>query len=432
MEDFKIKGISINNIGVFENFNLEFKPKQNKDKAEIHIITGENGSGKTTLLMLLAGMLNPLQSNPTLISRFRFKDENSNYYISFFNDEQIRYYNNNGNLMNDSMPYYLQKYFQNINYAPNIEPIDFVTFAYSGYRKVEGSTINGINEIRNSPFENILSFSNSVNPQLLLQWIANMKAYEALAFMKHESEKSKKYKTTLNTIENAISEIIEKKVRFDLGENPFSVSMIIDEQSLTFDNLPDGLKSVISWIADLLMRMDRIKWKDNLGVFDRSFILFLDEIEVHLHPAWQRKVLPIIQKLFKNAQIFISTHSPFVVGSVDDAWIYKLKFDGKKSEISEEILLSQDGNSVLTILNEVFGIKSLYGIEIEKKFKEFYDLRTKLISDKENVGLKKELFNMSRDLSNQSEEISNVISMELRQLKNSFGVILESKHETIS
>ncbi|MCP9763305.1 AAA family ATPase [Lacihabitans soyangensis] len=432
MEDFKIKGISINNIGVFENFNLEFKPKKNEDKAEIHIITGENGSGKSTLLMLLAGMLNPLQSNPTLISRFRFKDEKSNYKILFFNNEHIKYYNNNGNLLNDSMPYYLQKYFQYVNYSPNVEPIDFVTFAYSGYRKVEGSTINGINEIRNSPFENILSFSNSVNPQLLLQWIANMKAYEALAFMKHDREKSVKYKTTLKTIEKAISEIIDKNVRFDLGENPFSVSMIIDEQSLTFDNLPDGLKSVISWIADLLMRMDRIKWKDDLGVFDRSFILFLDEIEVHLHPAWQRKVLPIIQKLFKNAQIFISTHSPFVVGSVDDAWIYKLKFDGKKSEISEEILLSQDGNSVLTILNEVFGIESMYGIEIEKKFKDFYSLRTEIIRNKENQKLILEFVDLAHYLSDQSDEIKNIISMEVRQLKNHFGINLEFKNEAVN
>jgi ABC-type multidrug transport system ATPase subunit len=429
MEDFKIKSISINNVGVFENFNLDFKPKINSKKAEIHIITGENGSGKTTLLMLLAGMLNPLQSNPTLISRFRFKDNRSNYRISFFNNEQIKYHNNNGDLMNDSMPFFLQKYYHHINYAPNNEPVDFVTFAYSGYRQLEGSLISGINEIQNSPLENILSFKYSINPTLLLQWIANMKAYEALAFMKNDSEKSLKYKTTLNIIEKAISEIIGKKVSFDLGENPFSVSLIIDGQSLTFDNLPDGLKSIISWIADLLMRMDRIKWKDDLDVFERSFILFLDEIEVHLHPAWQRKVLPTVQKLFKNAQIFISTHSPFVVGSVDDAWIYKLKFDGNKSDISGEILLSQDGNSVLTILDEVFGIKSLYGVEIEKNFKDFYKLRTELIKNGDNEKTIAEFFNLAQSLSQQSEEISNIISMEVRQLKNHFGINLEIVNE---
>ena len=42
---------------------------------------------------------------------------------------------------------------------------------------------------------------------------------------------------------------------------------------------------IISWMADLLIRMDRVKWVDDIPVFERNFILFLDEIEVHLHPA---------------------------------------------------------------------------------------------------------------------------------------------------
>lgn len=432
MDDFKIKSISVNNIGVFENFNLEFKPKVNQDKAEIHIITGENGSGKTTLLMLLAGMMNPQQSNPQLISRFRFRDGTSNYKIIFSKNEEVKYYFQNEYLRVDSIPSFLADFSNSIQNFSNSNPIDFAFFAYSGYRQIEGSSISGINEIRNSPFENILSFNNSVNPQLLLQWIANMKAYEALAFLKNNKAKSLKYKSTLGKIENAISEIIEKTVRFELGENPFNVTLLIDNQLLTFDNLPDGLKSVISWIADLLMRMDRIKWKSDLDVFERKFILFLDEIEVHLHPAWQRKVLPIVQKLFINAQIFVSTHSPFVVGSIDDAWIYKLKFDGNKSEVSGEVMLSQDGNSVLTILNEVFGIESLYGIEIEKKFKDFYSLRTEIIKNKENQQLILEFLDLAQYLGEQSDEIKNIISMEVRQLKNHFGINLEIKNEAVN
>ena len=67
-------------------------------------------------------------------------------------------------------------------------------------------------------------------------------------------------------------------------------------------------------------------------IIEKNLILFLDEIEVHLHPAWQRKVLPVVQKLFKNSQIFISTHSPFVVNSVDDAWVYKLEVEEWKGK----------------------------------------------------------------------------------------------------
>ena len=107
-------------------------------------------------------------------------------------------------------------------------------------------------------------------------------------------------------------------MEFVFQYEPLNVGLKINDEELEFDVLPDGVKSIISWIADLLMRLDRLKWKDNINILDRNFILLLDEIEVHLHPAWQRKILPVVQKLFKNAQIFIATHSPFVVGSIDN------------------------------------------------------------------------------------------------------------------
>src|SRR5438132_1490018 len=53
MEDLRITGLVINNVGVFEHLDLSFKKKSLKDKAEIHIFTGENGTGKTTLLEAL-------------------------------------------------------------------------------------------------------------------------------------------------------------------------------------------------------------------------------------------------------------------------------------------------------------------------------------------------------------------------------------------
>lgn len=67
------------------------------------------------------------------------------------------------------------------------------------------------------------------------------------------------------------------------------------------------------------MRLDRLPWKDQTPILDREITLFLDEIEVHLHPAWQRRILPVVQSLFSKAQVFVSTHSPFVIASADDA-----------------------------------------------------------------------------------------------------------------
>lgn len=203
------------------------------------------------------------------------------------------------------------------------------------------------------------------NQKIFFQWIANTIAKRLIAKGKGNISKSEYFRNSIIYIESAISAIIEKPILFEIDDN-FNVLLKMDGLVLHFDAQSDGLKSLIIWLGDLLMRMDRLKWKDNLSISERNFILFLDEIEVHLHPAWQRKILPVVQKFFKNAQIVISTHSPFVVGSVDGAWIHKLKKDGAFAVLDGEPVLSEDGKSVRRILDETFGINQQYGVEVEK------------------------------------------------------------------
>lgn len=70
--------------------------------------------------------------------------------------------------------------------------------------------------------------------------------------------------------------------------------------SLEFDVLPDGLRSILSWLGDLLMRLDAIPWENkSIPITEQKIFLFLDEIEVHLHPTWQYKILGIINNLYQ-------------------------------------------------------------------------------------------------------------------------------------
>ena len=171
---------------------------------------------------------------------------------------------------------------------------------------------------------------NNSNGLTINNWIADSISKSAVEKTR-DPEKSEKFASAVKSLESAIAEITGWKVEFDLRTDPFDLRLKLNNQDLDFDVLPDGLRSLISWIGDLLMRVDSLKWNDDLPAFEKNLILFLDEIEVHLHPAWQRKVLPVVQKLFKNSQIFISTHSPFVVNSVDGAWVYKLKVKNGKA-----------------------------------------------------------------------------------------------------
>jgi predicted ATP-binding protein involved in virulence len=409
----RITKIHLQNIGAFEDETIGFLEKTISDRAEIHILTGENGTGKSTILYALASIQ---EVHVDLKNRFRFSDERSLFRLSLDNGSELKYsYSNAGylSLTTDRKSPLYSSYIHKINNY-QITNFEFAFFAYSGYRNIASTQIGPIQELTVNPFENSLDFKQSVNPSLFMQWVANNKTKEALELIKNGKGNADRYRKSVTRIENAIAEIINQKIEFVLETDPLNVVIKVEDKILSFDVLPDGLKSIISWIADLLMRMDRIKWTTDVEVLDRNFVLFLDEIDVHLHPAWQRKILPAVQKLFKNAQIFVSTHSPFVVGSVDGAWIHKLVLDGKGNSRAQTPKLSEDGESYQLILKEVFDIEKRFGLETEADLDQFNRLKTGILQ-KQPVD-KPAFLQLARHLAEQSIELSTIIGSELRQL----------------
>lgn len=413
MKNFRISSLEINEIGPFGRLKLDFleKPSGFLDRAEIHILTGENGTGKTTMLEILVAAIE--QSSNRLVAKCRWKDERSLFRVYFSSGEIAQWFPQGRRTVTESGGP-LNVYLKNLR---DILKNDFPTafFAYSGSRSIEDVEISGIEELKGHPFEDVLNFRNSIKPGVIIQWIANTITKEALAKNQSDLQEATQFRAALTNLEETISGIIDKTVRFRLEYDPLTVTVEVDREKLSFNQLPDGLKSVISWVADLLIRMDRMKWEGAIPVFERNFILFLDEIEIHLHPAWQRKILPAVQKLFPNAQIFISTHSPFVVGSVDGAWIHKLVKPNGDSQLASPPILSEDAHSFRYWLDEVFDIKKEFGEGPEKQLDEFYSLRDALLLNG-SAQERERLIQIARDLSGQSPEMDAIISWELRQI----------------
>ncbi|HQU85437.1 MAG TPA: AAA family ATPase [Pyrinomonadaceae bacterium] len=435
----KIRKLQLKNIGVFDDETIEFQPCPAKDKAEIHIFTGQNGSGKTTILQALVSRFDfYIKSNLAVIENChplpnnfhkRFRKDGSILVISDFSS--------NGNIFvktrldwGEKLPYPLgwqEEQMPSDYWVSSLsegKPYDnemsfrFIPFALSGYRRIESERVEAIKEPKDfNPLSQALEFVkdyNQTNQLTINQLIANNISKSAIEKGRNE-QKSRKFANVLNSISMAISQITGWKIEFDLETEPINLITRVNGIDLEFDVLPDGLRSLISWIADLLGRVDLLKWQDDLPIMEKNLILFLDEIEVHLHPAWQRKVLPVVQKLFKNAQIFVSTHSPFVVNSVDDAWVYKLELENGKAKVSEPVR-SEDGISYQTVLREIFGIEQEFGGKTQEDLDKFYKIVRNGNEFNEN-----ELKKLAKSLAEQSEELNAIVQIELRQLSRRKG-----------
>ena len=101
-------------------------------------------------------------------------------------------------------------------------------------------------------------------------------------------------------------------------------SDITDGASLYLGDLSSGTQGTLSWIRALCLKMARhYRWKS--GWEKEPAILLIDEIENHLHPTWQRRVIPALLDHFPKLQIFATTHSPFVVAGLKAGQVHLVK-----------------------------------------------------------------------------------------------------------
>jgi hypothetical protein len=308
----------------------------------------------------------------------------------------------------------------NINYIHLNKPIQGVAFAYSGTRSVADVRITAVQEPKNGSFENSLSFLKTADTNLLANWIVSQNYRRLKAKEAGDLEYADQLDRSVRRIEKVVGEIIEDpSFGFVITAKDDDVRVRWQGVTVRLGVLPDGLQSIVSWIADLLMRLERVPWKDNMPVEQRQFLLLLDEIDIHLHPAWQRRVLPLVQRLFPNAQIIASTHSPFVVGSLADGRIISLGLQGGSAKVVH-VDEPQLGVSYSAVLRSIFGIDSEFDVDTERKLHEFHAARLNVIKGDPTAQAK--LDGIANELASRSEELREIVALELRQLQRQLAL----------
>jgi energy-coupling factor transporter ATP-binding protein EcfA2 len=127
---------------------------------------------------------------------------------------------------------------------------------------------------------------------------------------------------------------------------------------VTFLALSDGYRAFIGWVADLLYHIcmgcpSGVKLVDNRG------IVLVDEIDLHLHPEWQRRVIPDLSAALPNLQFVVTSHSPLVAGTLQAPNIILMEQDPTGATSPRRIDERVHGLSAEQILlGSYFGLKS--------------------------------------------------------------------------
>lgn len=173
---------------------------------------------------------------------------------------------------------------------------------------------------------------------------------------------------SLEAVRQAIKGLLPQVTEPQIVQNPRSMTVRKGGVDLNVDQLSDGEKSLLAMAADLARRLALA----NPGLHDPlrgSAVVLIDEVELHLYPAWQRDVVRALGRTFPNCQFVMTTHSPQVLSWVKPEQIRLLREEeGQLTVRSVDSSYGLDSNQILTDVMEV----SERPAEIEEKLRALF------------------------------------------------------------
>ncbi len=130
---------------------------------------------------------------------------------------------------------------------------------------------------------------------------------------------------------------------------------------LPFPALSDGFRTFVGWVWDMLYQIALVQppSEERRSLVDQTGVVIVDEIDLFLHPEWQRFVIEQVATTFPNLQFLFSSHSPLVAGTLESKNIFVLEADDDGAAVVkqyEEDIYGLTANQVLT--SSYFGLAS--------------------------------------------------------------------------
>lgn len=153
------------------------------------------------------------------------------------------------------------------------------------------------------------------------KYLANLKFAQAFAKLEGDSRRDEEIQAWFDTFERRLAKIYRDEaleLKFDPRSYQFTIN-IPGRLPFGLDCMSMGYAAIFDIVGDLMMRMDSQR------SYNLEGIVLIDEVETHLHVQLQREVMPMLTELFPNIQFILTSHSPFVLNSTQNAVVFDLE-----------------------------------------------------------------------------------------------------------
>ena len=399
----KINFFAISDFRGFRELSIEFSKASN-----IVVFIGINGSGKSTILDAISILLNVIvkdissQKKTSIIS---YKELNQNDTNLNANNYSIRMVFSRHNVFENVLS---QNYSISLIYCVDIIGTynDFVKEIKSSisdlkifnlpifiHYSINRNITDNINKrkskhIPNYQYPQYFAYENAFNTSInsfheFIQWFRQEEDLENQ--IQRDRQDFDFRNERLEVIRFAIDKFLNKfefarfsNLRIERESNhvnrvpitlQYVTRLVIDKdgEKFEFSQLSSGEKMMLSLVVDIARRL-AIANPSLENKLEGEGIILIDEIDLHLHPQWQRKLLPALTHTFPNIQFIVTTHSPQVLSHIPRESVFLLE-DNKISD-REIYTEGRDSNS---ILQDAFHVPK-YEKEYEKELNDIYHL----------------------------------------------------------
>lgn len=316
MEQTFITKIYINKVRHLRNIKIPLS----KDSRKHLILTGKNGSGKTSVIEALVRHFEYVLGDFYTRDRIEEMIVHIKRKLSNGSEDKVRV-NQSLNLWENLLLHWTEGAITDCTSFSDLREKyaegRFVLAYYKADRLTKVETSKSIEKVELSQQYKL---NDSPGAQLV-KYMVDLKATQAFAQQKMDHIRVSEIEKWFLRFEGILKKIFDDpSLRLDFDIDNFTFRIIqTNRDPFDFNTMSSGYSAVFKIINDLIMRMEKHKTTDMEG------IALIDEIDTHLHLELQRTILPFLTELFPNIQFIVTTHSPFILNSVENAVIFDLE-----------------------------------------------------------------------------------------------------------
>lgn len=370
MEQLFITNLTIRNVRHLKDVSIPLSSEQRKHL----IMTGKNGSGKTSVVEALAEHLNHvftdqhfglreagLHAAEELRSKAVQNGEDRDKLLQLERSvkQQTKF------LEDSRKGLEVQFNHKSESIIALSEKYHYILAYYPADRIFQAEQPKHVEKVQFKDYYELQEFPRNE----FVKYLLDLKMTEALARSNKKAEKADEIGVWFEKLEQLLKQIFDDEtVRIIFDEDTFEFHILQQgKEPFDFNTLSSGYQAVLDIVLDIIMRMQH-QTKRSFD-FNLPGIVLIDEIETHLHLELQRNIVPLLTTVFPNIQFIMTTHSPFILNSLEKVVIYDLENHFLVENGLDDV--PYDG-----IVEGYFGAEKMSGI-LKEKFERYKTLTGK-------------------------------------------------------